>query len=133
LALVYGVLCLASLAVALFFTAHGAWYVLGFAILELAAVGVAFVQCGRHASDRERIALRDDCLLVEVVRAEQTQQFRLDPQRIHVESPGPYRGLIGLEAGSTRIEIGRFLTQWKRCEFASELRDVLVPVGRKEF
>jgi len=121
----YGVLCSLALIVAGFFTLHGAWYVLGFAILELAAVGLAFLHYGRHAGDREHIALLDNYLLVELIQAEQTQQVRLDPRWTRVDPPGEYWGLIGLEAGSTRIEVGRFLTQLKRREFARELQGAL--------
>jgi uncharacterized membrane protein len=125
LTMVYAALCSISFAVAAFFTLRGAWYVLGFAILEMAAVGLAFLQFGRHATDREHIALIDDYLLVELIQAEQSRQFRLDPRYTRVELPDERGGLIELEGGGMRVEIGRFLTEWKRREFAQELRQVL--------
>jgi uncharacterized membrane protein len=122
LALVYAALCSVSLTVAILFTVRGAWYVLGFVILEMAAVGLAFVHFARHATDRERIALTDGCLLVELVQVERARQVRLNPHWTQVELPDAQHALIGLKASGTRVEVGRFLTEWKRREFAQELR-----------
>lgn len=117
----YAALCAGSLLVASYFTFHGAWLVMVFAVLELAYVAAAFLYFGRHATDRELIMLSDACLLVELVSAEQTRQFKLDPQRTQVAAPAKGRGLIGLVANGERIEVGRFLTEWRRREFAREL------------
>jgi uncharacterized membrane protein len=129
LMLAYAVLCAASFTVATFFTLHGAWYILGFAILEMSAVGAAFFFYARHATDREHIALIDDWLVVELIQKEQVKQFRLDPRWTRVEPPEARGGLIGLEAKGMRVEVGRFLTEWKRREFAGELRRALASGG----
>ena len=121
LAKAYAALCTGSLLVATYFTFHGAWMVMVFAVLELAGVAAAFLYFGRHATDRELIALNDACLLIELVRAEQTKQFKLDPLRTQVKAPVKGRGLIGLVANGERVEVGRFLTQWRRRELAREL------------
>ncbi len=121
----YAVLCCMSLIVATVFTLSGAWLILVFAILELFAVGLAFLLYARHATDREHIALADDCLLVELVQVEQVERYRLNPRWTRVESPVKRSDLIGLEANGTRVEVGRFLTEWKRREFARELKRAL--------
>ena len=121
LAMVYAALCSVSLAVAVLFTLRGAWYILGFAVLELAAVGLAFFHYGRHATDRERIVLSEDTLLIELIEAEQTSPHRLNLHAVRVELPDAHRGLIAVEAAGVRVEIGRFLTSWRRREFAGEL------------
>ncbi len=126
LLLAYGALCGVSFAIAGFFTWHGAWYVLCFALLEMSAVGFAFVVWARHATDREHIALGRDWLLIELVDAEPARQFRLDPRTTRVEIPEAYHRLIAVEEDGTRIEIGRFLTALKRQQFARELRSALV-------
>ncbi len=126
LAKAYFALCAASLVIASYFTAHGAWLVMVFAVLEMAAVAAAFVYFGRHAMDRECIALSDAELIVELVQAEKTRQFRFDPRRTRVALPALKHGLIGLEGNSGRIEVGRFLTERKRREFARELDQELV-------
>jgi uncharacterized membrane protein len=125
LALAYSALCLMSLLVAIFFTLHGAWYILGFALIELSAVGGAFLLFARHATDREHIALMDNCLLVELIQVERVRQVRLEPRFTRVDPPESPGGLIGLEANGTRVEVGRFLTEWKRRELARDLRSAL--------
>ncbi len=121
LAKVYAALCLSSFSVAAYFTMHGAWLVMVFAVLEMIAVATAFLYFGRHATDSERIALIDDRLLVEFVKAEKTRQINMDPRRTRVALPAVRHGLIGLEANGARIEVGRFLTERRRREFAQEL------------
>lgn len=126
LAKAYGAICTASFLVASYFVMQGAWLVLVFAVLEMSAVAAAFIYFGRHATDREHIALSDAGLIVELVQAEQVRQHRMDPLRTRVTLPVLRHGLIGLEANGNRIEIGRFLTERKRKEFADELRRELV-------
>lgn len=122
----YGALCAASLTVAGFFTWHGGWFVLCFAVLELAAVGLAFVLCARHATDRERIALDDQWLLIELIDADHARQYRLDAHATRIDPPSAHHQLITVREHGTRIEIGRFLTIMKRHQFALELRSALM-------
>ena len=125
LMLAYLVVCTGSLLVAAFFAVSGVWYVLGFSLMELLALGMAFVLYGRHASDRERITLLDGCLLIEQVQIEHVRQYRLDPRYTRVEPPGTSSRLVRLEANGIKVEIGQFLTEWKRREFARELQSAL--------
>jgi len=125
LAMVYAALCAVSLTVAVLFTLRGAWYILGFAVLELAAVGLAFFHYGRHATDRERIVLSEDTLLIELIQAEQVSPYRLNPRAARVGLPASHRGLIVLEAADVKVEIGRFVTSWRRREFARELAQAI--------
>jgi len=127
LGLAYLAVCTTSLLVASFFAASGAWYILGFSLLELLSVGIAFLLYARHATDREFVTLAEDCLLVEVIQMEQVrEQFRLDPRFLRVEPPEVGSGgLVRLEANGTRVEIGRYLTEWKRRELARELKSEL--------
>ncbi len=117
----YLALCVASMLVALYFVAQGAWLVMVFAMLEMTAVAVAFLYVGRHATDRECISLTEAELVVELVQAEQSLSYRMDPRRTRVALPEPRRRLIGLEADGDRIEVGRYLTERRRQEFAQEL------------
>lgn len=125
LALAYSVLCSSSLLVAVLFAVHGAWYVLPFSILELSAVGFAFFLYARHATDREHIALHDDCLLVELIEVERVSRFTLDPRHTRIELPAMRAALVSLEADGIRVEVGRFLTERKRREFARDLQCAL--------
>jgi uncharacterized membrane protein len=121
LAQAYMALCLASFLVATYFVMHGAWVVMVFALLEMSAVAAAFLYFGRHATDRECISLSEAELLVELVQAEQSLSFRLDPRRTRVAIPEPRQRLIRLEANGERVDVGRYLTERKRQEFAKEL------------
>ena len=121
LAQAYMALCVASLLVASYFVMHGAWVVMVFALLEMTAVAAAFIYFGRHATDRECISLSDAGLLVELVQAERSSRFQLDPRRTRVANPEPRQRLIRLEANGERVEVGRYLTERKRQEFAQEL------------
>jgi uncharacterized membrane protein len=125
LLMVYAALCSVSLMVAIVFTLRGAWYILGFAILELMAVGLAFLQYARHATDREHIALIGDTLLIELIRADRSQQYRLDSRYTRVAMPEMNNGLIAVEARGMKVEVGRHLAAWKRREFACELSRAL--------
>ena len=119
-------LCVASFLVAGYFVVHGAWLVMVFAVLEMTAVAIAFVYFGRHATDRELIALGDDGLVVQLVQAEKVSRYRMNPQLTRVELPELRHGLIRLEADGDRVEIGRYLTDKKRWEFAHELKNELI-------
>ncbi len=121
LAQAYMALCVASFLVATYFVMHGAWLVMVFAMLEMTAVAAAFIYFGRHATDRECISLSDAGLLVELVQAERSLSYRLDPRRTRVAIPEPRQRLIRLEANGERVEVGRYLTERKRQEFAQEL------------
>jgi uncharacterized membrane protein len=103
-----------------------AWVIMLFAVLEMLAVGCAFVYFGRHAGDKESVVLGDEGLVVELVEAERVHQFRLDPRRTRIEIPALRHRLIALEANGDRIEVGRFLTERKRYQFAQELRSGLM-------
>ncbi len=126
LAKAYMALCVASFLVASYFVVHGAWLVMVFSVLEMTAVGVAFMYFARHATDRELIALGDDGLVVELVQAEQVSQYWMNPQRTRVELPNVRHGLIGLEADGDRVEVGRYLTEPNRRAFANELKNELI-------
>jgi len=129
----YALLCAFSLAVALAFFLQGVWMVLAFSLLEMSCVGLALLLYARHALDRERIVLSNDCLLVECVQAERHSQSRLDPLGVRVltgldAAAGDRRArraLITLESRGVRVEIGRFVNEAQRRQVARELRHAL--------
>ncbi|HEY4075216.1 MAG TPA: DUF2244 domain-containing protein [Herbaspirillum sp.] len=122
---IYAALCCGSLMVALLCTWQGAWFVLVFAVLELSAVGAAFLVYARHATDADYVALEPDRLVVEVVQGLIVKKFSFDPRRTRVDVVDGRRGLVVLEGCGARVEVGRFLTQWKRRELAQQLKSAL--------
>ncbi|WDZ95536.1 DUF2244 domain-containing protein [Herbaspirillum sp. WKF16] len=121
LAWVFAILCTVSLTVALAFTVHGAWTILVFSVIELSAVGIAFLVYARHATDREYLVLQDDCLVVELTQAGKASRIELDLRRARIDFSAGRRSLVALESSGLRVEVGRFMSEWKRCEFAREL------------
>ena len=126
MALFYASLCAVSLVLAGFFTLQGAWYVLVFSAIEIGAVGAAFLYYARHAADREHIVLNGRCLVVKVIESERSREYRFDVSGVRVDVPGAKNNLVSLVSGATRLEVGRFLTQFKRHQFALELRSALM-------
>jgi uncharacterized membrane protein len=121
-ALAYAAPCIVSIVVAGFFTLHGAWYVMTYAVLESVLVTIVFLHYARHATDHEHIILMEDCLLIERVEAEQVQRIQLDPYWTRITLPNHAQDLIRLESKGVRIEIGRYVTKSKRWRIAKELR-----------
>lgn len=119
----FAVLCASSFAVGVvFLVLHGAWLVLAFAVIEMAAVAMAFLHYARHATDHEHIALDGNCLLVERCDAGAVLQTRLDASRIRVMPPRNGRDMIVLESCGVRIEVGQFVNESVRRRVAQELR-----------
>ncbi|HTN65188.1 MAG TPA: DUF2244 domain-containing protein [Burkholderiaceae bacterium] len=122
LALFYASLCAASFTIAGLFAMFGMHYVFEFALLEMVLVGVAFLIYARHAGDREHIALNRDWLLVELIEMERVRRFCLARHLTRIELPSSRHPLVTLEAAGLRVEVGQFLTERKRREFAQELK-----------
>ena len=122
---VWAALLALSLAVGLFFTWQGAWYVLVFSILEMAAVTAAFVIYGRHATDCDRIVYEDGLLCVEKLRGGRAQLTQLDAHWLRVVAPRRRRDPIRLEARGVSVEVGLYLSEAPRRALARELRQAL--------
>lgn len=122
LAVIFGSLAAVSLAIAGAFAARGAWMVLPFALVEVLALGAAFLVYARHAADYERIVLCRDCLLVETCRATRVRREQCVPAFARVEYAGSRRELVGLVAAGRRIEVGRYVPESDRAGLARQLR-----------
>jgi uncharacterized membrane protein len=120
---VFAALSVASAAIGIGFAIAGAWPVLPFVGLEIAALGAAFVLYARRAGDYERIELAQDRLTIEVAEAERLVQYRLDPRRARVvlERKEGYGARVLLREAGKEVEVGRHLDAETRIEFADEL------------
>jgi uncharacterized membrane protein len=121
----YAAPCIVALIVAAFFTVHGAWYVMSFAILESVVVALLFLHYARHATDHEHIVLTEESLLIERVEADRVQRTWLDRYWTRITLPSRPQDLIRLEAKGIGIEVGRFVTKAKRKRIAKELQNQL--------
>jgi uncharacterized membrane protein len=114
--------CLAF-AIGVAFALYGAWPILPFAGLEIAALAAAFYLNGRHAADYERFALEAGQLVVEVRDGEQVATHRFDPQWVRLEvSASPRDVRLALRSRARELEIGRHLDAPGRERLAREVR-----------
>ncbi|HWA36624.1 MAG TPA: DUF2244 domain-containing protein [Burkholderiales bacterium] len=120
---VFAALSLASSAIGIGFAIAGAWPVLPFVGLEIAALGAAFVLYARRAGDYERIELARGRLTIEVVESERQVQYELDARRARVvlERNTGYGARVLVREAGKEVEIGRHLDALSRIEFAGEL------------
>ncbi|MEY4979892.1 MAG: hypothetical protein RLZZ352_2162 [Pseudomonadota bacterium] len=113
-----------SLAVALFFWFQGAVLVLPFAVLELAALLVAFVVHARHAADREHVSLQGDYLIVEHEIAGRVQRSEFPTAWVRVVH-SVRGGLVEVRSGAHTVQVGRYLRPDLRHVLVHELRYAL--------
>ena len=123
-ALAYGLLCSGVMIISLAFAWAGLWFVFGFGLIEVGAVGVALLYYARHANDQEHIALSDDRLLIERTEAGMLRRTVLDPSWTRIAPPGR-RKLITLESRGVKVEVGAFVSEDIRRCVATELRQQL--------
>ena len=125
----YGALCGISTAISVFFAWRGAWYILAFSLIEMLAVGVAFLFFGRHASDREHIALDRTALTIQIFDAQRVVCFRLNPSCVRLNATAAKamarNGLMSIYDRGEEVKVGRFLTVPKRNQFVLELKAAL--------
>jgi uncharacterized membrane protein len=111
-----------SFAIGIGFALSGAWPVLPFIGLELAALATAFYVNARHAADYERIVVRDGLMLVEVHEAGRSQVHRFHPGwvRLHMQEAGK-DVRVGVRSHGRELQIGRHLDAPGRSLLAMEL------------
>lgn len=121
----FGVLCLVSLSIAVFFWLQGVRMVMSFAWIELIAVGAAMLLYARHAADRERIALHRDTLTVEHACGNRVERVEFQAAWVRVEPRSGDQSLVELTGQGRRIFVGRFIRPELRRKLAEELRMAL--------
>lgn len=121
----YVSLCVISLCIALFFLSQGAPFVLVFAGIELAAVGVALLVFARHAGDREILTLDGRLLRVEQQVGNRVARTDFTAEWLTVEPAAGQGSLVQLSGEGRSVRVGRFLRPELRPAFARELRRAL--------
>ena len=128
-------LAVVSIGLASIFAYSGAWWILVFAFVEVAALIAAFVVYARHAGDYERIVVTPDALIIEFNSANQVLRQEAHPAFAHVEYPCPGPGrdgdsLIGLAIAGKAVAVGRFVPRLRRESLAKEIRAHLLAATR---
>jgi len=121
----YASMCILAMGVAAFFWSQGATLVLPFAVLELVAVGAAFLVYARHATDSERISLLEGRLVVEWETAGRSSRCEFAREWVRVEPRPDVGQLIDGRGGGRSVQVGRFLRSDLRPLLAREIRQAL--------
>jgi len=125
LAWMYGSLCVVSLGIGVWFWSMGAWFVLGFAGVEVLAVGFALLVFSRHATDGETISLRGSQLVVELETAGRHERAEFSRDRVRVEPKAGDNSLIEVSGQGRSVKVGRFVRPELRPVLAHEIRRAL--------
>jgi len=120
---VFGSLGLLSLAIAAGFAAAGAWVIIPFAGLEVAALIAAAVVVLRRAGDFERVAVSGDRVLVEIRERGLAEQFEFHRGWARVVTGKS--GMPALRSHGRTVEIGRYCGEEGRRHLARELHSRL--------
>lgn len=102
----------------------GAWLVLPFVGLEIAALAYAFYYINQHETDYESISIDCDSLLVERCVGEKVSQQVINPYWVKVVQHELSNGELHLylQSHGKEIEIGRYLTRGQRELLARQLK-----------
>ena len=132
LLLFYLMTCCVALAVGLFFTLQGLWFVLPFSGLEMLALGAALYLTSRRVHRREVIILDPERTRIEKGqrRIDQSWEFSTPWVRVIDDSPGG-RGAkrtlaIGMSGES--VEVGSFLANREKDALAFQLKGCIIRV-----
>jgi len=123
LCLVFGSLALLLVLVAAVFAVAGAWLIIPFAGIEIAALGVVAFWTLRRAGDFERLAFDDDRILLEIREQGMLQRFEFN--RCWVRLVTGNAGAVALRYHGREVAIGRFCGEESRQMLARELRSRL--------
>jgi len=122
---IYLSLCCVSLLIGTFFWMQGASFVLGFAGLEIMAVGLAFLMYARHAADGEWISIEGSRIVVECETAGKRERAEFERQWVRIEPIADDRSLIEVSGRGRSVEVGRFVRPEHRLMLAQEIRRAL--------
>ena len=121
----YALLCSLSLLVAFGFWLQGVVAVGFFAVLELAALGVALLVAARHAGDRELITLSGRELSVEQRIGPSVERALFRTEWVRVEPAADDGSLVELSGEGHSVRVGRHVRPELRVALAQELRRAL--------
>ncbi|MGV3628978.1 MAG: DUF2244 domain-containing protein [Betaproteobacteria bacterium] len=120
LVFVFGSLAAFSAVIAAGFAMAGAWLIIPFAGVEIAALGAAAYVILRRAGDFERLVFSGDHILVEVRERGLARQFEF--HRGWARLVTGETGSVALRSHGRTVEIGRYCCAEGRRVLAQELR-----------
>jgi uncharacterized membrane protein len=117
--------CVFGMAAALAFALAGFPLVVVFVLVEMLAVGAAFVAYARHAADQDTLTLKAGALEVEQRCGAQVQHARFDPAWVRVQRGDEAPARIRLSSGGKTVQVGRRLAPGACAQVERELRAAL--------
>lgn len=127
-ALLMAVLCVISFAAGVAFVSIGAWPVLGFFGLDVAAVYIAFRISYARARRYETVRLTENRLEIERVSPRgEVERFEFQPYwlRVVMDDPPQHESRLMLRSHGRSLVIGSFLSPDERLELANALNAAL--------
>ena len=123
LAAVFGSLALISLVVAFAFALAGAWLIIPFAGIEIAALAGAAWWASGSAGDFERLSLEAGCIRIETAERGRIRRHEFHPGWVRLVTAAD--GSLALRSHGREIAIGRYCGEEGREALARELRNRL--------
>lgn len=114
--------------IALAFTAFGAWPVLPFAGIEVAALWLALRHLQRHIADEERLEIGDSQVTLTRTSCGHQESWEFPRYWLQLrteKSRYPASTRLFIRSHGREVEIGRLLTERQKQELASALREKL--------
>jgi len=96
--------------------------VMPFTMMELLAVGAAFMLYSRHAADVEKIVLQGGQLVVEQETAGHTERSEFNREWVRVEPKDGDGSLIEVSGQGRSVQVGRHMRPELRPLLAREIR-----------
>jgi len=96
--------------------------VMTFSLLELLAVGIAFLLYSRHAADAEKIVLQGGQLVIELETAGRTERAEFNREWVRVEPKDGDGSLIEVSGQGRSVRVGRHMRPELRPLLAREIR-----------
>ncbi len=102
----------------------GAWPILPFVGLEIAALVYAFYYINKHEADYESIIIEGDRLVIERCLGEQVSQHVINPYWVRIVQHELPNGALHLylQSHGKEVEVGHYLTRKQRELLAKQLK-----------
>lgn len=107
------------------FSLVGAEMILGFAWLELMAIGGVLWWYTQHMQDTETLRLTPTHLSVELTQGQKTSRYRFTRQWVQVHLTPHLPPLLRIQEGTQSVEIGRHVPVHARAALARQLRTLI--------
>ena len=128
-----GSLAVLTLLLAAWFTLHGFWPVLAYAVLELVWLGSCQYLCWQRSKQSEQIVVTGDAVIVDIDHGRHHQHLefsrywarvvvKVSDARLHSRS-------VFIRSHGRECEVGRCLTESERDRLAQRLASLIGPVG----